>query len=128
MKGYVVAETRRTVLPKWKIEEWNIYEKIVKKEETSRCKIESWHNRLDKVLMKAHPTFEEFCEVIMDEWVKIDYELEHLESGYTASDMRFNASLAERKRQERIYNVAISVNSVHSIVDYLNAMAVASKK
>ena len=128
VKGYVVAETRRTVLPKWKIEEWNIYEKIVIKEETSTCKLESWHNRLDKVLMKAHPTFEEFCEVIMGEWVKIDYELDHLESGYTASDMRFNASLAERKRQERIYNVAMSVNSFHSIVDYLNALAVASKK
>ena len=49
-------------------------------------------------------------------------------SSYTASDMRFNAFLAERKRQERVNNVAMSVNSFHSIVDYLNAMAVASKK
>ena len=35
VKGYIVEETRRTVLPRWKIEEWNIYEKIIKKEETS---------------------------------------------------------------------------------------------
>ena len=54
--------------------------------------------------------------------------MDHLESGYTASDMRFAASMVERKRQERIYNVAMSVNSYHSIVDYLSAMAVASKK
>ena len=27
IKGYIVEETRRTVMPKWKIEEWNIYEK-----------------------------------------------------------------------------------------------------
>ena len=53
--------------------------------------------------MKAHPTFEEFSEVIMGEWVKIDYELDHLESG---SDMRFNGCLPERKRQERVYNVS----------------------
>ena len=117
VKGFIVAETRRTVLPKWKIEEWNIYEKIIKKEETSTCKLESWHNWLDKVLMKAHPTFQEFCKVIMGEWVKIDFELDHLESGFTSSDMRFSASMAEKKRQERIFNVAMSVNSYHTIVD-----------
>ena len=128
VKGYIVAETRRTILPKWKIEEWNIYDKIIKKEETSTCKLESWHNKLDKVLMKAHPTFEEFAKLLMGEWNKIEYEMDHLESGYTAGDMRFAASMAERKRQERIYNVAMSVNSYHSIVDYLSAMAVASKK
>ena len=30
--------------------------------------------------------------------------------------------------QERIFNVAMNVNNYHTIVDYLNAMAVASKK
>jgi hypothetical protein len=55
--------------------------------------------------------------------------VDHLESGYTASDMSFAAFTAERKRQEQIYNVAMSVNSYHSIVDYLSAMAIiASKK
>ena len=64
----------------------------------------------------------------MGEWNKIEYEMDHLESGYTASDMRFDASMVERKRKERIYNVDMSVNSYHYIVDYLSAMAVASKK
>ena len=65
----------------------------------------------------------------MGEWVKIYYELDHLESGFTASDMRFSTSMAEKKRQEKIFNVAMSVNSFHTIVDvdYLNAMAVTSK-
>ena len=35
VKGYLVEETRRMVLPNWKIEEWNVYEKIIRKEETS---------------------------------------------------------------------------------------------
>ena len=56
--------------------------------------------------MKAHPTFEEFAKLLMGEWNKIEYEMDHLESVYTASDMRFATSMAERKRQERIYNVA----------------------
>ena len=60
--------------------------------------------------MKAHPTFEEFAKLLMGEWNKIEYEMDHLESVYTASDMRFATSMAERKRQERIYNVAMSVN------------------
>ena len=61
-----------------------IYEKIIKREEISTCKLEAWHNRLDKVLMKPHPSFEEFCNVVMGEWVKIDYDLGHLEFGYEA--------------------------------------------
>ena len=67
--------------------------------------------------MKAHPTFQKFCKVIMGEWVIIDFELDHLESGFTSSNMRFSASMAKKKRQERISNVAMSVNSYHTIVD-----------
>ena len=37
--------------------------------------------------MKAHPTFEMFAKLLMGEWNKIEYEMDHLESGYTASDM-----------------------------------------
>ena len=58
VKGYIVEETRRMVLPSWKIEEWNIYEKILNDEETSTCKLEAWHQTLDKLLMKAHPSFD----------------------------------------------------------------------
>ena len=60
VKDFIVEETRRTVLPRWKIEEWNIYDKIIKKEDTLTCKLESWHNTHDKILMKAHPSFYEF--------------------------------------------------------------------
>ena len=30
VKGYIAAKTRRTILPKLKIEEWNIYNKTIK--------------------------------------------------------------------------------------------------
>ena len=128
VKGYIVEETRTRILPKWKPEEWNIYEKIIKKEDTSTCKLEAWHKKLDKILMKPHPSFQEFCQVLMGEWVRIEFELDHLASGYTREDLKFKASSQETKRSERIYNIAISVNNFHSIIDYLDAMAVASKK
>ena len=128
VKGYMVEETRRVVEPKWKVEEWNIYEKIIKKEETSTCKLEAWHKNLDNILMKPNPSLEDFCRVLMGEWVKIDYVMDHLESGITADKIKFKTSSAEKNRQERIFNVAMNVNNFHTIVDYLNAMAVASKK
>ena len=128
VKGYLVEETRRMVLPNWKIEEWNIFEKIINNEETSTCKLEAWHQTLDKLLMKAHPSFEEFCKIIMREWIRIDFEMDKLESGNTRKDLRCNASKAEKNRHDRIHNVASSVNTFHTIVEYLNAMAVASKK
>ena len=64
----------------------------------------------------------------MGEWVKIDYEMDHLESGQPKDKMRFKPSTAETNRQNRIFNFAMNVNAYYSIVDYLNAMAVASKK
>ena len=54
--------------------------------------------------------------------------MDHLESGSTRDALRFKASKAERNRQERIFNVATNVNNYHSIVEYVNAMATASKK
>ena len=115
-------------MPRWRIEEWNIYEKIIKKEETSTCKLEAWHKNLDRILMKPHPSMEHFCRVLMGEWVKIEYEMDLLESGVTKEKLKFKASSTEINRQDRIFNVAMSVNNFHTIVDYLNAMAVASKK
>ena len=49
----------------------------------------------------------------MGEWVIISFELYYLESGFTLSDMRFSASMAKKKRQERISNLAMCVNSYH---------------
>ena len=124
----IVMETQNHVLPKWSIDEWNIYEKIINKHETSTCKLEAWHQRLSKVLMKSHPSFEEFCKSLMGEWTKIDYEMEHLKNGYGRKDLKFNTSVSERKRKERIYNVVMNVNDYSTIVEYLDAMATASKK
>ena len=64
----------------------------------------------------------------MGEWVKIDYVMDHLESGISVDKIKFKTSSAEKNRQERIFNVAMNVNNFHTIVDYLNAMTVASKK
>ena len=60
----------------------------------------------------------------MREWIRIDFEMDKLESGNTRNDLRFKASKTETNRQERLFNVASSV----TIVEFLNAMAVASKK
>ena len=66
--------------------------------------------------------------IIMREWIRLVLEMDQLESGNTREDLRFKASKVERKRRERILNVATNVNNYHSIVEYLNAMAIASKK
>ena len=64
----------------------------------------------------------------MGEWVKIDYEMEHLKNRFDKKDLKFNTSVQERKRKEWIYNVAMSVFDYTTIVEYLDAMATASKK
>ena len=74
-------ETQIHVLPKLTIDEWIINEKIINKHETSTCNLEARHQKLSKVLMKSHPTFEDFCKSLMGGGTKIDYELEHLKNG-----------------------------------------------
>ena len=78
--------------------------------------------------MKPHPSMEHFCRVLMGEWIKIDYEMDLLESGVSKEKLKFKANSTETNRQDKILNVAMNVNNFHTIVDYLNAMAVASKK
>lgn len=78
--------------------------------------------------MKPHPSMEHFCRDVMCEWIKNDYEMDLLESGVSKDKLKFKTSLTETNRQDRIFNVAMNVNTFHTIVDYLNAMAVASKK
>ena len=78
--------------------------------------------------MKSNPSFEDFCKSLMGEWTKIDYEMDHLKNGYGRNDLKFNPSVPERKRKERVYTVAMNVNNYSTIVEYLDAMATASKK
>ena len=54
--------------------------------------------------------------------------MDALESECTKDKLKFKASSTELNRQDRIFNVAMNVNNFYTIVDYLNAMAVASKK
>ena len=78
--------------------------------------------------MKPHPSMEHFCRVLMGEWIKIDYEMDLLESDVSKEKLKFKANSTETNRQDSILNVAMTVNNFHTIVAYLNAMAVASKK
>ena len=64
----------------------------------------------------------------MREWVKIDYEMEHLKNGFDQKYLKVNTPVQERKRKERMYNVAMSVFDYTTIVEYLDAMATVSKK
>ena len=47
---------------------------------------------------------------------------------FSQKDLKFNTSVQERERKERIYIVAMSVFDYTTIVEYLDAMATASKK
>ena len=54
--------------------------------------------------------------------------MDALESECTKDKLKFKASSTELNWQDRVCNVAMNANNFHKIVDYLNAMDVASKK
>ena len=124
VKGYIVVETQNHVLPKWTIDEWNIYEKIINKYETSTFKLEAWHQRLSKVLIKSHPTFEDFCKSLIGEWTKNRLWNGTSQEWIGRKDLKFNTSVSERKRKERIHTVGMSVNNYSTIVEYLDAVEI----
>ena len=49
--------------------------------------------------------------------------MEHLKNGFDKKDLKFNNSVEERKRKERIYNVAMSVFDYTTIVELLKNKA-----
>ena len=46
----------------------------------------------------------------MGKWIKIDYEMDLLESGVSKEKLKFKANSTETDRQDRILNVAMNVN------------------
>ena len=54
---------------------------------------------------------EHFCRILMGKWIKIDYEMDLLESGVSKEKLKFKANSTETDRQDRILNVAMNVNN-----------------
>ena len=64
----------------------------------------------------------------MGEWVKIEFEMDKLDQGCQGKDLRYSLGKKELSRQEKIREVARNVHTYDNVIDYLSAMAMASKK
>ena len=64
----------------------------------------------------------------MGEWVKIEFEMDKLDQGCQGKDLRYSLGKKELSRQEKIWEVARNVHTYDNVIDYLSAMAMASKK
>ena len=119
-------QTLNDIPPRWPPNTWNCYQKMLEGRKRTNCNTEAWHRRMQNVIEKPHPDIVSFCKALMGEWVKIQTEISMLARGMTENSIRKpNKKLIDR--DERIFNVVQNLKKYKSPIDYLSAIASASK-
>ena len=114
--------------PLWEPETWNCYEKILASKRRITGSALAWHRRLENIIERSHPDFISFCKSLMTEWTRIWTEIEQLGQGVPVSQLRKRNKDLEA-REVRIFNVVQSMTTYkEGPIEYLDALARATKK
>lgn len=83
--------------------------------------MEGWHNRLQMIIGRHHPTFYRFITEIIDEQAKTDYDLRELAMGHKLKCTRKKSQI---KYEERIYNIVSNFADFYTNDRLLNYLEV----
>lgn len=84
--------------------------------------MEGWHNRLQILIGRHHPTFYRFLVELIDEQAKTDYDLRELDLGHSIKSKRKKSQIAY---EERIYNIVSNFAEYYAndnLLGYLRAL------
>ena len=127
VRGMVDESTLNDIPPRCAPETWNCYQKVLEGKRRTTGAAEAWHRRLENIIEKAHPDFVSFCKALMKEWIRIYTEIEQLGQGMTQNDLRKRNKDLEA-REKRIFNVVQAMKTYkEGPIEYLDALARASK-
>ena len=80
------------------------------------------------VFLRSHLTIDQFMDELMKEWTFVETQIDHLESGGDKKDLKKTMNSADVVRMERIKRVVERARTYDSPIDYLHAIAAATKK
>ena len=127
-KNYVTGGAKNKE-PKFPPDMWNTYEKTIMDRPRTSNDVESWHRRLMVTFLRPHLTISQFIEELMKEWLFIESQISHLESGREKKDLKRMMKSADIERLAKIKRVVERGGQEgESPIDYLIKIAAATKK
>ena len=118
---------RYRVEPMWCRTMWNVYRETVLSLPRTTNSAESWHRRLEAIFLNPHPNINMFVESLMKEWIYIQTCIAMTLRG-DGGKVKKTMSAADEKREVRIKDTALRFSSFPTNLDYLHAMADATRK
>ena len=112
-----ISGTRRTT-PRYAIEIWNVYDRVIRDLPRSNNSIEGWHRAFNNRVSIKHPSVTKLAQCILREQSKFELDIERIRVGQEPKPKkRIYATLDARlKRVVTTYNI-------ESISDYLARVA-----
>ena len=86
------------------------------------------HRKLMVSWLRPNLNVNQFIDELMKEWEFIECQIFHMESGGAKKDLKRTMNKSDRDRAEKIRRVIERASTYASPIDYLHALAMATKK
>ena len=123
VRGY--TNTNGVVIPpKWGPEMWSVYGKVLEGRTRTTDKLEAWHRRLQAIICRPHPDFNTFVQTLCEEWIFIKTNIKKHLAQLEAFEVARKPLL---DREERIKRIVFNMATYRGPIEYLEAIARATK-
>ena len=123
VRGYTNAAGVH-VPPKWGPEMWSVYSKVLEERTRTTDKLEAWHRRLQEIIVRPHPDFVTFLKVLCEEWIFIKTNIKKHMAKLKTFEVAKKTML---DREDRIRRIVFNISAYHGPIEYLEAIARATK-
>lgn len=112
----------RSVKKKWKcrfrLQNWNLYERTLNGEERTNNSVEAWHNSVQFLFNVNHPNIYRFIETL-----KKQQTVQYYEVAQTTAGKKARKSSKYKKVNERIQKIVNDYKIYSNMLDYLRSIA-----
>ena len=123
MRGYTNA-SGVLIPPKWGPEMWSVYGKVLEGRTRTTDKLEAWHRRLQAIICRPHPDMDTFIKTLCEEWIFIKTNIKKRLAKLPVFEVSKKSLL---EREERIKRVVFNMATFRGPIEYLEAIARATK-
>ena len=103
---------------------WSVYGKVLESRTRTTDKLEAWHRRLQAIILRPHQDMDTFVRTLCEEWIFINTNIKKHLAKLETFDV---AKKTFHDREHRISRIVFNMPSFHGHLEYLEAIARATK-
>ena len=103
ISGRPARGRRRAVPPRYSPLHWSVYDRTLNRQNRTNYEVEGYHNRLNKIVNKHHPSMFTILDELWKEQRDTDVCIAQLHAGHV--NVRQNRSRKAQIKDDRIYNI-----------------------